>query len=338
MSEPQEETPIEPDRPIIDPHLHLWDIRALPGAPQLPHRFLFHEAMDTLQESGHNVTHSVYVEAHAMYREGGPDALKPVGETEFANGCAAMGASGQYGPRRIAHRIVGSANLLLGDAVTPVLEAHMAAAGERFRGIRFGTAFSEAGLFGWPCDPRLREVMREPGFRAGARALAKLDLSLDVWCLHTQLAQVVELADALPDLTIVLNHLGTPERRGDYAGREADARREWQAQIEELARRPNTLVKLGGLGMDLAKPVGSDAGAASSAELARQWRPWLEACIAAFGPQRSMFESNFPPDAASGSYGATWNAFKRLAGSFSAAEKDSLFRGTAARTYRIAIE
>lgn len=333
-----EEPAIDPQRPIIDPHLHHWEILPIPGLPQLPQRFLFHETLDAVNASGHNITHTVFVECHAMYRADGPAEFAPVGETEFANGIAAMSASGGYGSCRFACRIVGSANLMLGAGVAPVLEAHMAAAGERFRGIRFHTAFSEASLFGSACNPAMRGIMREPTFREGARILSQLDLSLDVWCLHTQLDDLIDLADALPNLTIILNHVGTPEYLGAYAGRETTARIEWSRKIVELARRRNVFVKLGGLGMDISQPVGSVIGSASSEILAEKWRACIETCIETFTPQRCMFESNFPPDNAAGSYGATWNAFKIISRNCSEDEKDCLFRRTAADVYRISLD
>ncbi len=332
------EQALEPERPIIDSHLHLWEILPAPGAMQLPQRFLLPELLQTIGESGHRITHTVFVECHAMYRQDGPAAFRPIGETEFVNGVAAMSASGAYGPCRVAHRIVGSADLLLGAAVAPVIEAHVAAAGERFRGVRFNTAFSEAGMFGRSCDPAARHVMLDPRFRAGAEVLARKGLSLDVWCFHSQIDELIDLAAALPDLTIVLNHVGTPESLGAWAGRAAEAHAEWQEKIVALARRSNVFVKLGGLGMDVSRPIGGQTGAASSSTLAAKWRPCIEACIEAFTPQRCMFESNFPPDGASGSYGATWNAFKIIARDYSAEERDQLFRRTAAAVYRIGLD
>ena len=168
---PVEEIPLDPDRPIIDPHLHLWEIMPAPGAPQMAQRFLLHELLETLEASGHNLTHTVFVECHQMYRLDGPEELRSLGETEFANGAAAMSASGSYGPCRVAHRIVGTADLRLGERVKPVLEAHVARAGERFRGIRMNTAFSEAGLFGFPSDPSIRGILADPRFREGAQVL-----------------------------------------------------------------------------------------------------------------------------------------------------------------------
>ena len=335
---PIEEPPLDPARPIIDPHLHLWEILPEPGAPQAAQRFLLHELLETVSASGHNVTHTVFVECHQMYRQDGPEELRSLGETEFANGIAAMSTSGNYGECRVAHRIVGTADLRLGEKVRPVLEQHVARAGGRFRGIRMNTAFSEAGLFGFPCDPAIRGIVSDPRFHEGARVLAEMNLSLDVWCVHTQLGELIALADALPQLTIVLDHVGTPESQGDWAGREGEARADWAGRIAELARRPNVLVKLGGLGMNVAGQLGADKQHASSRDLAERWAPYIETCIEAFTPDRAMFESNFPPDNDAGTYGATWNAFKLIALDFSDEEKDQLFRRTAARTYRIDVE
>lgn len=326
-----EELPLEPDRAIIDPHLHFWEVLPQPGSPMAPDRFLLHEVAETIAASGHKVTHTVFVECHQMYRADGPPEMACVGETEFANGIAAMAASGRYGPCLLGHRIVGTADLTLGAGVAAVLEAHVSAAGERFRGIRMATAWSAGGLFGYPSDPDLRGVMARPAFSEGARVLAGMDLSLDVWCLHTQLGELAALADAVPDLAIVLDHVGTPDPAVP------DAFAAWAGGIGELARRPNVVVKLGGMGMRLDRPVGALRERAPSEALAELWRARVETCIEAFGPARCMFESNFPPDRDSAGYGATWNAFKIIAGAFSDAEKDALFRGTAARTYRIAI-
>lgn len=321
----QEETPLDPARPIIDPHLHLWD----PQGKVAPPRFLLHEAAEMIADSGHNVTHSVFLECHAMHRADGPEEMRPVGETEFVVGQAAISASGSYGPAKIAHRIVGTANLLLGGAAAPVLEAHIAAGGGRFRGIRMSVAYCDAGMFGWAANPEMKGLMTRPAFREGAGVLASMGLSLDVWCFHRQLPELTQLADSLPDLAIVLDHVGTPEDRSD------ETRAEWAALIRELARRPNVAVKLGGLGMDITSGIGTNLRGQGSDVLAKLWRPYIETCIAEFGAERAMFESNFPPDNDAGSYGATWNAFKRIAAGCSEDEGDALFRRTAARFYQI---
>ena len=223
-----DEPPIDPDLPIVDPHQHFWEIMPAPGSMHVAQRFLLHEMLATIERSGHNVVQTVAVECNAMYRADGDDALKPVGEVEFCNGMAAMSASGNYGPRRLAAGIVGGANLMLGDAVVPVLDAEIAAAGGRLRGIRFHSAYSEAGMFGMPCDPQTAHSMLQPQYRDSARVLARVGLTLDVWCFHTQLAELVDLATRCPELSIVLDHVGTLESQGRYAGREAEAFAEWK--------------------------------------------------------------------------------------------------------------
>jgi L-fuconolactonase len=329
----EDEPPIDPALPIIDPHQHFWDIPPQAGSLQAAQCFLLPEMLAAIEASGHDVTHTVFVQCYAMYRAEGPEAMKPVGEVEFANGIAAMSASGRYGPRRLAAAIVGSADLTLGSWVAPVLEAEIAAAGGRLRGIRMNTAYSAGGMFGMPCDPHAKGLMMQPRFREGVGILASLGLSLDVWCFHSQLPELIDLASAFPDLPIILDHLGTPETLGIYRGREDAAFAEWRAHIVELARRPNVVVKLGGLGMDVAQMIGGQPERASSAVLADRWRPSIETCIEAFTPARCMFESNFPPDAAACGYGTLWNAFKRIAAGCSPDEKEALFSGAAKRVY-----
>jgi predicted TIM-barrel fold metal-dependent hydrolase len=248
-----------------------------------------------------------------------------------------MSASGRYENRRLAHRIVGTVDLRLGSRSRPVLEAHVAAAGERFRGVRMTTVYRKEGLFGGP-SPAEPGMLRDPALREGAKVLAAMDLSLDVWCLHPQLEEVIEFADALPDLSIVLNHTGTPDTIDVGESRRSEVLAQWQSSLEELAHRPNVTIKLGGLGMDLSHSIGHRYRGAGSEQLAEAWKSYIEPAIAAFSPQRAMFESNFPPDNAAGSYGAVWNAFKRIAARYSDDEKDQLFRGTAARVYRIALD
>jgi len=324
-----DEPPIDPARPIVDAHHHFWDYPVKPG------RFLLHDLLQIMTGSGHRFTHTVYAECHSMYRREGPEELRPVGETEFVNGIAAMSASGMYGTCRIADGIVGSANLLLGDAVTPVLEAHLAAGGGRFRGVRMHTAWADAPLFGHPSDPALRHVLREPRFAAGARALGRLGLVLDVWAIHPQLPDVIALAGACPGTTIVLDHYGTPLDFGAYAHRKREVFDEWRAHLAALARLPNVVVKLGGFGMDLTVPICTHEGNAASAALAPQWRPYIDVCVSAFGAARCLFESNFPPDRAACPYGALWNAYKLATAGCSEDEKDALFSATARRVYRL---
>jgi len=321
---------IDPARPIVDPHHHLWDRGG--------QRYLIEDIAADIA-SGHNVIATVYVEARSMYRAGGPEALRPVGEVEFANGAAAMSASGGYGPAAICAGIVGHANLLLGEAARPVLEAEIAAGNGRFRGIRHSSA--------WDADPdvahmyatRPQGLLLDPTFRKGFACLAPLGLSFDAWLFHPQISDLADLARAFPDTKIVLDHCGGPVGLGVYANRREEIFKGWKASIADIAKCPNVAVKLGGLAMRL---LGYDfherPKPPSSEEAAAAWRPYIETCIEAFGPARAMFESNFPPDKGQCSYQVIFNAFKRIAAPYSEAEKTALFSKTAAEVYRLKLE
>ena len=325
---------LDADLPIVDPHHHLWDHKR--------HRYLLDELRADVGSGngrGHRIVATVFVDCMAFYRSSGPAALRPVGETEFANGVAAMCESGVYGELRACAGIVGFADLTRGAGVREVLQAHIAAGGGpggRFKGIR------HAG--GWDASPMIHNSHTKPGpglyadatFRQGFAQLAPLGLSFEAWQYHPQLPDVIALARAFPDTAIVLNHVGGPLGVGPYAGRTDDTYAQWRRHITELAACANVSVKLGGLGMRIG-PIGQHALALppTSQEVAQAWRPWIEACIEAFGPARCMFESNFPVDKMSCSYATLWNAFKHLAAGASASEKADLFADTARRVYRL---
>ncbi|HXN70218.1 MAG TPA: amidohydrolase family protein [Bradyrhizobium sp.] len=321
---------IDPARPIVDPHHHLWDRGG--------QRYLIEEITADIA-SGHNIVATVYVEARSMYRANGAEALRPVGEIEFANGAAAMSASGGYGSASICAGIVGHVNLLLGDGARAVLEAEIAAGGGRFRGIRHSSA--------WDADPnvahmyatRPKGLLLDPTFRKGFACLAPLGLSFDAWLFHPQIGELADLARTFPDTRIVLDHCGGPVGLGSYAGRRDEIFAGWKASIKDIAKCPNVVVKLGGLAMRL---LGYDfherAMPPSSEDAAAAWRPYIETCIEAFGPNRAMFESNFPPDKGQCSYQVIFNAFKRIAAPCSEAEKTALFSKTAAEVYRLKLD
>jgi len=318
---------LEPDLPICDPHHHLWDF---PGS-----RYLLPELLADLQ-SGHNVRSTVFVECTSFYRASGPEELRMVGETEFVNGIAAMAASGRYGPVLACEGIVARADLTMAAAVGPVLDSHIRAGNGRFRGIR------HAG--GWDASPDVRNSHTDPprglyteaSFRDGLRELAKRNLSFEAWQYHPQLPEVTALARAVPEARIVLNHVGGPLGIGPYAGKRDEIFQTWSRDIGELARCPNVSVKLGGLGMAIC---GFDfhkrETLPGSEELAGAWRPYLECCIAAFGHERAMFESNFPVDGVSCTYPTLWNAFKRVTQGASRDEKAWLYQNSARAFYRL---
>jgi L-fuconolactonase len=319
---------IEPELPIVDPHHHLVE-RPETG------RYLLPELLaDT--DSGHNVTATVYLEWLSMYRAGGPLEMKPVGEVEFANGVAAMAASGTYGKTKVCAGIVGLADLALGGAVEKVLEAEIAAGGGRFKGIRYISATDpDQAAWGSPVT-RPPGMLMQPKVREGFAKLAPLGLVFDSFMFHPQLGDLIDLARDFPETPIVLDHVGGAIGLGRYKGKRDEVFAEWSARIKELAACPNVTIKLGGLGMRVfGFDVHERPDPPSSETLAGLWRPYIETCIAAFGAERAMFESNFPVDKGSGSYHVFWNAFKRIAAGCSASEKAALFSGAATRFYKL---
>ena len=318
---------LDPDLPIVDTHHHLWE--------RGDHRYLLHEFLADAA-TGHNLVASVFVECHAMYRAGGPPEMRPVGQTEFVAGVAAMSDSGLYGKTRVAAGIVGFADLTLGDRVEPVLEANVRAGGGRFRGVRHSAAWDAADIIGNSATAKGPHLLQQADLRAGLRRLTALGLSFDAWVFHPQLADVVDLARAFPDANIIMGHVGGPLGYGPYAGKHDEVYAAWKPQIVELARCPNVVMKLGGMMMRLAAYDYRTAPAPpTSAQLADLWRPFIEPCIELFGARRCMFESNFPVEKMGIGWVPLWNALKRIAAGASADEKLELFSGTARRAYRL---
>jgi predicted TIM-barrel fold metal-dependent hydrolase len=321
------EAALDPTLAIVDPHHHLWD--------RAGERYLLDDLLrDTA--SGHDVRATVFVQCAAMYRDTGPEEERPLGETEFVNGVAAASASGTHGPMRACAGIVGFVDLTLGDRVAPLLEAHVARAGPRFRGVRNRTAWDPApevrsNLLVPPPGP-----LEDPRFIDGARELARQGLVLDVWAYQSQLPHVARVARAVPQLTVVVNHCGGPVGVGPYAANRAESFAAWRREVLALAALPNTVMKLGGLAMEMAgHAFHLRERPPTSSELAEAWRPVMHTVIDAFGAARCMFESNFPVDKGMCGYGVLWNAFKRLAQGAGEAERAALFAGTATRVYRL---
>jgi predicted TIM-barrel fold metal-dependent hydrolase len=341
---------LEPDLPIVDPHHHLMYSPAGDDADPPPsasaflrsyaavareHRRYLAEDLFADVGSGHDIRATVFVDSRSMYRRSGPAELRLVGEVEFANGVAAMGESGLFGSTRVCAGIVGGVDLDLGAGVEDVLHAQIAAGNGRFRGVRASAMAAVPSVFegavpdGWLGTATVRE---------GVARLAPLGLSLDVTVLEPQLGEVADLARAFPETSIVLDHVGFPLGIGIYEGRRDERFAGWRRGIRDVAACENVTVKLGGLGTPFG---GFDSfradPPADSERLAADWRPYIEACIEAFGTSRSMFESNYPADAGAGSYATIWNALKRIAAGASPAEKVDLFAGTATHVYRLSL-
>lgn len=321
------EEAIEPGLDIVDAHHHLWD----DPSPNYGRYDLDDLLIDT--GGGHRITQTVFIDCGANYRAGGPAHLAPVGETEFVAGRADR-ADGRPGTTIAA--IVSHANLLLGPAVEEVLDAHIAAGSGRFRGIRHSGARADD-----PTVPVSRVeppagLYADPGFVAGARTLAAMGLSFEAWQYHTQLGDVLGLARAVPELTVVVNHLGGPLGIGRFAGHWDEVHAATRAGLAELAAAPNVVVKLGGVGMtrygtgweNRERPPTSD-------DVAATWGDLIRWTIDTFGPDRCLFESNYPVDGETTGYAVLWNAFKKLTVGYDAADRAALFAGTARRVYRL---
>lgn len=279
--------------------------------------------------AGHDLRASVYVQCRTGYRRTGPEHLRPVGEVETILNWTA-------GHPTFPAAIVAMADLQLGDAVRPVLDALSMAAKGRLRGIRNTTA--------WHPDPAVRSnpnpppdgLLRSDAFLEGARAVAEYGLCLDIWAYQTQLDEVYAIAAALPDLTVVIDHCGGPLGVGPHDRFDPQTFSAWRNAMARLADLPNTRVKIGGFGLNvMGWRYGDAPRPPSSLKLAGDWALWVNTCIDLFGPTRAMFESNFPVDKGQYSYRTLWNAFKRLTAGHSQDSRDALFWQSAARTYGI---
>ncbi|MGD2141628.1 MAG: amidohydrolase family protein [Burkholderiales bacterium] len=321
------EDAIDPDLPIIDAHHHLWDY---------PDNRYVAEDLRGDVASGHNIRQSVFVECLSSYRDSGPEAFEPVGETEYVSALADQSDATHPESTRVAAAIVGFADLSLGSAVQPVLEAHIAVAPARFRGIRHASS--------WDASDQVRNAHTRPPpqllldtkFREGFAFLENLGLSFDAWLYHPQICELTDLARAYPGTRIILDHVGGVLGIGPYANRRDEIFQQWKRDMAELATCDNVCVKLGGLAMKLNgfgwhthdTPPTSEALADATA-------PYYHYCMEVFGAERCMFESNFPVEKLSVSYGVLWNSFKRISAGCSASERAALFHDTAQRVYRL---
>jgi predicted TIM-barrel fold metal-dependent hydrolase len=317
---------IEPALPIVDPHHHLWHDR--PSG-----RYMMEELLADLN-SGHNIVATVFMQCGWKHRADGPEDFRPVGETEVVNAVAVLAASGAYGSRLACAGIVGFADLR-SPRLDAVLDAHVAAGAGRFRGIRHIAAWDESIVPTTSVVPP-PGLMHDPAFVRGVQRLGARGFSFDAWLYHPQLKDLLTVARAAPETPIVIDHVGGPLGGGPFRGKRDAVFGVWSADMKALAHCPNVHVKLGGLAMPVnGYDYHNDPLPPSSERMADDWKPWIETCIALFGPERCMFESNFPVDKGMCSYPVLWNAFKRLAAGATPAQKAALFHDTAARFYRL---
>lgn len=319
------EDALDPELPIIDPHHHFSEH----WGGYLPDDLL-------ADGQGHHFVATVYVQCGWQHWSDGPDAMRPVGETE-AVVAVTREANMRQQKTHVAAGIVGYADLRQGAAIDEVLAAQVAAGDGRFRGIRNSGAYHPSFKHGVLPRP-MPGLYRDTAFREGYAQLARHGLSFDAWIYHPQMAEVYELACAFPETSLVLDHIGGVLGVAEYAGQSARAQAEWRPWLRRLATCPNVFVKLGGLGTAVfgygfaARPEPP-----TSTQLADAWRPWMEPVLEHFGAERCMFESNFPVDRECVSYRTLWNLFKRIADrlGLSESEKTALFSGTATRVYRL---
>ena len=318
------EAAIETERRIIDPHHHFFE-----QATQFPHYNLEQLWADIGQ---HKVEQTVYLQCWEGHRTAGPEDMQCVGETEWVDGIAARARQNPQAPQIGA--MMGTAELR-SPRVREVLEAHCAAS-KLFRGIRQIAAWDTSDVLFVMEGVSHPNLYGEAAFRAGFAVLTEMGLRFDAWHYHPQTPHLTALARAFPTTPIVLDHLGTPCGIGQYAGHEEEVYRLWARDLTELASCPNVAIKLGGMTMpwngfhfeQSAQPPSSD-------QLVAKWGRYFHHAIAQFGPERCMFESNFPVDKCATTYAVLWNAYKKIAARYTEAEKESMFRGTAARFYGI---
>jgi L-fuconolactonase len=326
MTDESIEPILDPDLLICDAHHHLWD--------RPTSRYLSDEFRADLS-SGHRIASTVYVDCVSMYRRDGPQALRPLGETEFADKAAKQFAFNHDNPK-ICAGIVGFADLNAGHAVGEVLDAHLGLT-HRFKGIRHCAAWDRSEQIHNAHTHPFEHMLADTVFRQGFAELDRRGLSFDAWVFHPQIPEVTDLARAFPNTCIVLDHLGGPLGIGPYADDRSGVFSEWRRHIAALSTCPNVVVKLGGIQMPLnGWDFHKETPRPDSRRIATATRDYYLCAIDAFGTERCMFESNYPADKPSASYRSLWNAFKRLTAEFSSAERAAMFHDNAVRVYRLA--
>ena len=312
---------IEPDLAIIDPHHHMWPLgQGLPYTRDDLHRDA---------SAGHNIVKTVFMECGSAYDRDAPEHLRSLGETTY------IAQQAVADPRPLIAGIVGHIDLRRADR-DELLDSHIVAAQGLFRGVRDALALASHPEAMMIPGSAAQDLYLDADFRGGVRRLGERGLTYDSWHYHHQNREFLELARAVPETTMVLDHFGTPVGVGPYTSQRDEIFEEWKKDIADLARCPNVVAKIGGLAMP-DNGFGwntADRPPTSDEFNAQQARYYLHA-IECFGPARCMFESNFPVDRLSLSYEVLWNAYKKMTSSFSVSERADLFHNTAARTYNL---
>ncbi len=329
--ERRDETILDPDLPIVDSHIHLFD---LPG-----NRYMVDDYLEDAQ-GGHNVLAAIYCETQTFARTDGPEHMRPLGEVEFANGVAAMTSTGRYGKCFVGAGIIGHANLTFGAQIGELLDRCMAAAPDRYRGIRHVTLdYPDERPYQFIMTYRPPSgILENPNVPAALAELQKRGLTYDAAIYDPSLPRLTEIVDQFPDLTIVLNHIGNFVGVDMDPSERTEAFARLSANLKELAKRPNVVCKVGGLGMPtLGFGFEKKDVESTYLDLAEAFRPHVELAVEAFGTDRCLFESNFPPDGRSGGFIPTLNAYKHILRDLTPDEKLDVFARNAARVYSLDI-
>jgi predicted TIM-barrel fold metal-dependent hydrolase len=244
---------------------------------------------------------------------------------------AAMADSGNYGQAQFCNSIVGYADFgRLGANVIPVLEALIAQGNGRLKGIRYRTNSNSEVKQESP-----ENIMSTPNFRAAFGRLAKYGLSYDCWAYHPQLPDLIAVVREYPDVPVAMNHCGGLIGMGSFANRREESHREWRSHLTELAKSPNFYMKLGGFFMPVFGLGMKDHADLTAELLAKAAKPIIDTCIDVFGPNRCMFESNFPVTRDFISYKTMWNCYKLAVADLNPLEKQAVLHDTAKTFYRI---
>jgi predicted TIM-barrel fold metal-dependent hydrolase len=319
------EEALDPELPIIDPHHHIW-------------AWLNYGLDDFLADicAGHNIRATVHIECGLARDEADPEHLRPVGETRYLVELAEDPRLKRAGAPAVCAGIVGHVDLSLAEhLLEEALDAHVSAGKGRFKGVRLNARHHKDVSWTDNAHPGLTE---NPMVRRNMAILGRRGLVCDVMAFHHQLGDVARMAEALPDVSFVVNHcggfLGRVAKRESYEA----ALGVWRDGIRALAAQGNVVMKLGGLANDFFSGIQLhlEAEPPSSETIAAVCRPFFDPCVEAFGAGRCMFESNYPADRQQVDYVILWNGFKRLAAGATAEEKHALFSETARLTYSLA--